>query len=125
LQRTYVATAMPAWESDAPGVAAMQQVAAAAGVPDHRIDEAFYLGYTQAATAHALLEAAAGRGGLSRAVLRAVLEEGFEVDLQMGGDPVVIGGSQAPPQLPRVTVALYRPVSVTERMLGLEPVPVP
>lgn len=117
----YVVTAMPPWESDEPGVAEMRRAAIAAGVGDDVVDGAFYVGYTQAATAHAVLLAAEADGGMGREAFLAALARGVEVDLQMGGIPVTIGLASEE-RVPAIATGIYRPAPTTEWRFGLEPV---
>jgi len=120
LAGVYVTTGMPPWEDEAPGVAAMRSAAALSGASAANLDENFYLGYTQAATAHALLTAVLEAADLSRAGVLAVLDEGVELDLGMGHGPAVVGLASSG-HIARVPVRVCQPVPATERRFGLEP----
>ena len=120
LSDVYIVSSVPPFEAEEDGMADFRRAIEAAGLSDEEINASLWIGYTQAATAHAILETAVGSGDLSRAGLAVALGETDSIDLELGMPPAGYGPAPSD-RIPCLTAAVYQPVSVSERAFGLEP----
>jgi len=117
----YVVSPVPAYESDLPGMAEFRRAVEDGDIAANEIDFGLWFGYTQAATAHAILSTAVTAGDLSRAGIAAAFVDTTGVDFGCGKPPSGYGETSAE-RVPSTTAAVFRPVSLSERVFGLEPV---
>ena len=120
LNKVFVIGSLPPFESEAPGMKLLRDNLARfdSRVPDRVIvNPWFYLGYTQAATFHLILEEALSGGDLTRGGIWAARDRLGDVDFGFGA-----GSSRYDEgRIPVVADVVSTPASSTESLFGMLP----
>ena len=120
LNNVFVIGSLPPFESEAPGMKLLRDNLARfdTRLPDRAIvNPWFFLGYTQAATFHLILEEALGGGDLTREGVWAARDRLGDVDFGFGAGPPATTktGSRSSP------MSISVPASSTESLFGMTP----
>ncbi|MDH3261684.1 MAG: ABC transporter substrate-binding protein [Acidimicrobiia bacterium] len=121
LDNVFVVGSLPPFEGDAPGMKLLRDNLANydTRLPDPRIiNPWFFLGYTQAATFHLILEEALTGGDLTREGVWAARDRLGETDFGFGSGSVVYDADR----IPVVTDVFSVPAVSTEYLFGMQPV---
>ncbi len=120
LSRVYLVGSWPAFEGDLPGMKLLQDnfVRYDSRLPEEVIDPWFFVGYTQAATFHLILEEALSGGDLTRAGVWAARDRIGDVDFGFGAGPARYDQDR----VPMVADVFSVPVSASEALFGMTPV---
>jgi hypothetical protein len=119
LTDVFLVGSLPPFESDAPGMKLLRNNLASfdARLPDEVVDPWFFLGYTQAATFHLILEEALTGGDLTRNGVQAARHRLGEVDFGFGLGPVRYDENRVPVVADRFSV----PAGSSEALFGMVP----
>ena len=121
LDNLFVLGSLPPFEGDAPGMKLLRDNLARYDTrhPDPQVVNSwFYLGYTQAATFHLILEEALVGGDLTRDGLRAARDRLGETDFGFGAG----SSGYDDDRVPAVADVLSIPAASTESLFGLLPI---
>lgn len=108
---------LPPFEGDAPGMKLLRDNLARFG-EDVPVDSWFFLGYTQAATIHVILEEAFDAGDLTRAGIWAARDRLGEIDFGFGAGPARLDENR----VPIVADAVAQPAPSGDFRFGMQPV---
>ncbi len=120
LNNLFVIGSLPPFESEAPGMKLLRDNLARfdSRVPDRAIvNPWFYLGYTQAATFHLILEEALSEGDLTREGVWSARDRLGDVDFGFGAGP----SRYDEDRIPVVADVISVPASSTESLFGMMP----
>ena len=120
LSNVYLVGSWPPFEGDSPGMKLLRDNLARydPGTPDELINSWFFVGYTQAATFHLILEEGLAGGDLTRGGVWAARDRLGEVDFGFGTGLTSYGGDR----IPVVADALSVPAPTAESRFGMLPV---
>ena len=120
LTNVYLVGSLPPFEGSSPGMKLLLDNFANydSRLPTEVIDPWFFLGYTQAATFHLILEEALAGGDLTREGLSAARDRLGEVDFGFGAGPARYDESR----VPIVADAISIPTASTEALFGMTPI---
>ena len=121
LSNVYLVGSWPAFEGDTPGMKLLRDNLAHydSRLPELIVDPWLFLGYTQAATFHLILEEALAGGDLTRAGVWAARDRVGEVDFGFGAGPARYDDDR----IPIVADVFSVPTSAVESLFGMTPIP--
>ena len=118
LGNLYLVGTWPPFESDAPGMKLLRDNLDRYGPADLGVDPFFFIGYTQAATFHLILEEALESGDLTRAGVWEARNRIGDVDFGFGAGPASYDGDR----VPIVADVLAVPAPAGDAQFGMMPV---